>query len=78
MPRKSLAIFLATTGLITTLAGCGGREAGERGGDDDRPDQSAPMLNGSPNKDREPGQGDNSNKGENGEEGGEGGEGGEG
>ena len=82
MPRKSLALFLAATGLITSLAGCGaGQDANEKGGDDDRSGQPATAPTGQPDngEKRDEGgegkQGDNDDKRDKGEEGGEGGEG---
>jgi hypothetical protein len=75
MPRKSLALFLATTGLIATLGGCGaGQEGGEKGEDTMKSapaGQPAPAPNGSKDDDSME---DGSQK----DEGGEGGEGGEG
>lgn len=88
MPRKSLALFLATTGLITSLAACGGgQDAKESGGDDSKAGQTASPANGPKNKDDDGDHSDKGDKHDNGEkgdkrdkrdEGGEGGEGGEG
>lgn len=90
MPRKSLALFLATTGLLTSLAGCGpGKEADEQGGDGARTapsGQPAPSSSGSAGEE-EGGEGEASDNGDKtrkghqergDDEGGEGGEGGEG
>jgi hypothetical protein len=85
MPRKSLALFLATTGLITSLAACGGgQDAKESGGDDSKAGQTASPANGPKNKDDDGDHSDTGDKHDNGkkgdkrDEGGEGGEGGEG
>ena len=76
MPRKSIALFLATTSLISTLAGCSpGKEADEKGGEG-MPSPSAGQS-AQPTQDN----GDKNSKehkGDKGAEGGEGGEGGEG
>lgn len=94
MPRKSLALFLATTGLITSLGGCGGgQDANEQGGDDRKSGQTVSPAT-SPRgmeddgdnhddrgKDGQPDKGGKQNKSDEGDqenEGGEGGEGGEG
>jgi hypothetical protein len=73
MPRKSVALFLATTGLLSALAGCSpSQEADEKGGDAMKSapaGQSAQPQNHTEDKDAKEG---------NSEEGGEGGEGGEG
>jgi hypothetical protein len=77
MPRKSLALFLATTGLITTLTACGGgQEANEGGGDETPSGQMTSPANGDQDKTR----GTSETRKEDGEggEGDEGGEGGEG
>jgi hypothetical protein len=81
MSRKSIALFLAATGLITSLAGCGaGQDANENGGDDNKSGQPVQSTDG----DRKNGDsGDNRDDGGEGgegnrkDEGGEGGEGGE-
>lgn len=81
MSRRSLALFLATTGLITSLSACGGsQEADEKGGDDAPSGQIAPPKGGSTDKndddekhDKREGKNDHKD-----DEGGEGGEGGEG
>ncbi|MFN9057197.1 MAG: hypothetical protein ACK5W5_09490 [Cyanobacteriota bacterium] len=73
MPRKSIALCLATTGLVTSLAGCNpGREEGEQGGDAMKSapaGQSVQPSKDNGEKEREEGEGG---------EGGEGGDGGEG
>ena len=70
MSRKSIALFLASTGLITSLAGCGaGQDANENGGDDNKAGQPVQSPDG---------QRKNGDQGDNGDDGGEGGEGGEG
>ena len=85
MPRKSLALFLATTGLITSLAACGGgQDAKESGDDDSKAGQTASPANGPKTNVDEGDHRDKGDKHDNGEkgnkrdEGGEGGEGGEG
>jgi hypothetical protein len=80
MPRKSLALFLAITGLITTLTACGGgQEANEGGGDETPSGQTASPAKGVQDKTRgtsEPRERDVDDEKD--REGGEGGEGGEG
>ena len=73
MPRKSIALFLATTGLISSLAGCSpGKEADEKGGDG-MPSPAAGQS-AQPTQDK----GEKGSTHDKGDEGGEGGEGGEG
>ncbi len=65
MPRNSVALFLSTLALAGATTACShSPEAGEQGGDKDRPEMTQP-ANPSPATPK-------------GEEGGEGGEGGEG
>lgn len=73
MPRKSIALFLATTGLISSLTGCSpGREAGEQGGETMKAPPSGQSAQPTPNdKDK----GSKDVKGSKEREGGEGGEG---
>ena len=87
MSRKSVALFLATTGLMTSLAGCGvGQDAKERGDEGGKPSQSAPALNrqgdngeeGQKEEDKQDDTNHKQDKGDKRDEGGEGGEGGEG
>ncbi|MFN9661027.1 MAG: hypothetical protein ACK6BC_11755 [Cyanobacteriota bacterium] len=82
MSRKSLALFLATTGLITSLAGCGGgQDANEKGGDDNKSGQTTSPENRAREKGDDDEQKDEGGEGEQNDqhdEGGEGGEGGEG
>jgi transcription termination factor Rho len=91
MSRKSIALFLATTGLITSLAGCGaGQDANENGGDDNKAGQPVQSTDGQRKNGDEGGKRDEGGEGGEGEkrdkrdqgdrkdEGGEGGEGGEG
>jgi hypothetical protein len=78
MSRRSLALFLATTGLITSLTACGGgQEANEKGGDDTPSGQTTSPSSGSDDDgdkhDKRDGAKDHKD-----DEGGEGGEGGEG
>jgi hypothetical protein len=78
MSRRSLALFLATTGLLTSLSACGGeQDAHEKGGDSTPSGQTASPSRGS---DDEGDKHDNRDGGKDhkGDEGGEGGEGGEG
>ena len=45
MPRKSVALFLASTTLLSALVGCSPeREAGEMGGEELRPGASAKTV----------------------------------
>lgn len=77
MPRKSIALFLATTGLISSLAGCSAsRDAGEQGGETMKPAPSGQSAQptGAPSQEK----GGKEHKGSKEREGGEGGEGGEG
>jgi hypothetical protein len=88
MSRKTVALFLAATGLITSLAGCGaGQDANERGGDEDKTGQPFPSSernrdNGGAGDKRdeggEGGEGEDSDKRDQRDKGDEGGEGGEG
>jgi hypothetical protein len=82
MPRKSIALFLATTGLISSLAGCSpGKEADEKGGDgmpSPAAGQSAQPTQDNGDKHSEDDKEGKGSKGENGDKGDEGGEGGEG
>jgi hypothetical protein len=78
MSRRSVALFLATTGLITSLTACGGgQEAHEKGGDGDPSGQTAAPMKGSDDHSDKDEKGDDA-KDNKGDEGGEGGEGGEG
>jgi len=82
MPRKSLALFHAITGLITSLTACGGgREANEGGGDDRTPSEQPSSPAGTlQNKttEHDDAKDEGGQKRDQGDEGGEGGEGGEG
>lgn len=76
MPRKSIALFLATTGLITTLAGCGpSKEADEQGGDAMKSTPAGQSAQPSQDKEHKDSSHDNGDKKDEGGEGGEGGEG---
>ncbi len=79
MPRPSIALFLATAGLLTGAVGCGKAEAPE---DTKAPaaQQAAPAAGQSVpyHKSGQGEEGGEGEKGGEGEEGGEGGEGGEG
>ena len=84
MSRKSIALFLATTGLITSLAGCGGgQEANENGGDTPSGQMDSPAAKSKDQVNDNDDDGDKSRKHQGDQdhkddEGGEGGEGGEG
>ena len=70
MPRKSVALFLASTTLLSALVGCSPeREAGEKGGEEVRPGASGQTVQPQTEQKKEEGEGG---------EGGEGGDGGEG
>lgn len=80
MPRNSVALFLTTVALAGGTVACSkSPEAGEQGGDKERPAMTQPSSpSPSSKKGGEGGEGGEDGKGGEGREGGEGGEGGEG